>query len=144
MLRFGLKKIEASQYFGRLGAPKPGEASIFLGYIKMQKRWEAPKDSNDSIFWKSWKTSRELKEIEASQHFETLGASKPREAPKDSNDSIFWKSWKTSRELKEIEASQHFETLGLPNLERPQSFRGSKLKKIEASQHFRTLGAPQH
>ena len=33
---------------------------------------------------------------------------------------------------------------GLPNLERPQSFRGSRLKKIEASQHFGTLGAPKH
>ena len=30
---------------------------------------------------------------------------------------------------------------GLPNLERPQSFRGPRLKKIEASQHFGTLGA---
>ena len=27
-----IQKSEASQYFGTLGAPKPGEASIFLGF----------------------------------------------------------------------------------------------------------------
>ena len=32
MFRFGFKKIEASQYFGTLGAPEPGEASTFLGF----------------------------------------------------------------------------------------------------------------
>ena len=30
---------------------------------------------------------------------------------------------------------------GIPNLERPQSFRGSRLKKIEAFQHFGILKA---
>ena len=66
----------------------------------MQERWEAPKDSNDSIFRKFWKTSLELREIEASQHFETLGASKPREGPifsrfktqKDCGLSALWDS----------------------------------------------------
>ena len=73
------KKIEASQYFGRLGAPKPGEASIFLGFNC--KNAGRPQKTQTTIFWKSWKTSLKLKEIEASQHFETLGPSKPRETP---------------------------------------------------------------
>ena len=49
--------------------------------ILKQKRWEAPKDS---IFWRSWETVPQIRKIEASQHFGTVGAAKHWEAP------IFW------------------------------------------------------
>ena len=41
--------------------------------ILMQKHWEAPNDSNDSIFWRFWVGSPKIKKIEASQHFRSLG-----------------------------------------------------------------------
>ena len=36
----------------------------------------APKDSKDSIFWKSWETVLQIRKIEASQHVGTVGAAK--------------------------------------------------------------------
>ena len=63
MLRFGSKKIEASQYFGTLGAPKLGEASIFL--VFKCKNAGRPQ-----------KTGSKLKKIEASQHVGTVRAPK--------------------------------------------------------------------
>ena len=104
MLRFGLKKIEASQYFGTLGAPKPRDASIFLGFI--------------------CKNAGRPQKIVMTQSFGGLG----RPALK-------------SNRLRPLSILKLW---GLPNLERPQSFRGSRLKKIEASQHFGTLGAAEH
>ena len=47
-----------------------------LFVILKQKRWEAPKDSKDSIFSRSWGTVPQIKKIEASQHFGTVGAAK--------------------------------------------------------------------
>ena len=129
--------------------------------------------------------SIKTKQIEASQHFETLGASKPQEAPivlrfkteENSGLSTLWDSgssktlrslifWgfncKSAGKLQKTQMAQSLGSLGrpalksrlrplsilrlwgLPNLERPQSFRGSRLKQIEASQHFGTLGAPKH
>ena len=41
-----------------------------------QKRWEAPKDSKNSIFSRSWGTVSQIRKIEASQHFGTAGAAK--------------------------------------------------------------------
>ena len=104
LLRFGFKKIEASQYFGTLGAPKPGEASIFLVF-------------------KCKNAGRPQKTL-MTQFFGGLG----RRALKSNRlrPLIILKLW------------------GLPNLERPQSFRGSRLKKIEASQHVGTVRAPKH
>ena len=70
-------KIEASQCFGAPRVPKCSEASIFnLFVILKHKRWEAPKDSKDSFFWRSWETVPQIRKIEASQHFGTVGAAK--------------------------------------------------------------------
>ena len=44
-----------------------------LFVILKQKRWEAPKDS---IFWRSWEAVPQIRKIEASQHFGTVGAAK--------------------------------------------------------------------
>ena len=104
LFRFGFKKIEASQYFGTLGAPKPGEASIFLGF----------KCKNAERHQKTLMT----------QSFGSLG--RP--------------AWNT----KKLRPLSILKLCELPNLERPQSFRGPRLKKIEASQHFGTLGASKH
>ena len=52
-----------------------------LFVILKQKRWEAPEDSKDSIFWKSWETVPQIRKIEASQHFGTVRAAKHGEAP---------------------------------------------------------------
>ena len=47
--------------------------------ILKQKRWEAPKDSKDSIFWRSLGgCTQKIRKIEASQHFGTVGASAER------------------------------------------------------------------
>ena len=35
-----------------------------------------PKNSKDSIFWRSWKTVPQIRKIEACQHFGTAGAAK--------------------------------------------------------------------
>ena len=96
MFRFGLKKIEASQYFGTLGAPKPGEASIFLGF-KCKNAGRPQKTLMTQSFGGLGRPALYTKRL---RPLSTLG---------------LWK---------------------LPNLERPQSFRGSILKKIEASHHF--------
>ena len=101
LLRFGFK---ASQYFGTLGAPKPGEASIFLVF--------------------RCKNAGRPQMTLMTQSFGGLG----RPALK-------------SNRLRPLSILKLW---GLPNLERPQSFRGSKLKKIEASQHVGTLGAAEH
>ena len=47
-----------------------------LFVILKQKRWEAPKDSKDSIFSRSWESVPQIRKIEASQHFRTVGAAK--------------------------------------------------------------------
>ena len=131
----------------------------------MQKRWEASKDSNDSIFWRSWKTSLKHKKIEASQHFGTLGAPKHWEAPifsrfntqKDWGLSALWDcgSSKTLRGLnfvqvriQKIEASQYFGTLGAPKPGEASIFLGFKCKnagrpqKTLMTQSFGGLGRP--
>ena len=104
LLRFGFKKIEESQYFGTPGAPKPGEASIFLVF-------------------KCKNAGRHRKTL-MTQSFGGLG--------------------RPALESNRLRPLSILKLWGIPNLERPQSFRGSKFKKIEASQHFGTLGAPKH
>ena len=103
MFRFGLTKIEASQYFGTLGAPKPGEASILLGF-KCKNAGRPQKTLMTQSFGGLGRPALNTKRL---RPLSTLG---------------LWK---------------------LPNLERPQSFRGSILKKIEASHHFGTVRAPK-
>ena len=160
MLRFGFKKIGAFQYFGTLGAPKPGEASILLrfGFKEIEASQYfgtlgAPKPGEASILFRFG-----FKKVEASQYFGTLGAPKPGEA------SIFlgFKCKNAGRPQNTL-MTQSFGGLGRPalntkrlrplsilglwelqNTERPQSFRGSILKKIEASHHFGTVRAPKH
>ena len=83
LFRFGFKKIEASQYFGTLGAPNPGEASIFLGF-------------------KCKNAGRPQKTL-MTQSFGSLG--RP--------------AWNTKK-LRPLSILKLWE---LPNLERPQSFR---------------------
>ena len=80
LFRFGFKKIEASQYFGTLGAPKPGEASIFLGFT-CKNAGRPQKTLMTQSFGSLGRPAWNTKKIEASQHFETLRASAPREAP---------------------------------------------------------------
>ena len=124
-----LKKIEASQHFGTLGASKHWEASILFRFG--------------------------FKKIEASQYFGTLG-------PGEASIFLRFKCKNAGRPQKTLMTQsfgglgrpalytkrlRHLSTLGLwklPNLDRPQSFRGSILKKIEASHHFGTVRAPKH
>ena len=56
-------------------SPKVLRGLNFFVILK-QKRWEAPKDSKDPIFWRSWETVPQIRKIEASQHFVTVGAAK--------------------------------------------------------------------
>ena len=56
-------------------SPKVLRGLNFFVILK-QKRCEAPKDSKDSIFWRSWETVPQIRKIEASQHFGTVGAAK--------------------------------------------------------------------
>ena len=51
-----------------------------LFVVLKQKRWEASKDSKDSIFWRSSETVPQIRKIEASQHSGTRGAAKHGEA----------------------------------------------------------------
>ena len=105
--------FQRAQSFGglRRTASKPNKVRP----LSILRLWGLPNFERPQSF----RGSR-FKKIEASQHFETLGASKPREA------SIFFgiylqKCWKA-----------------------PKDCNDSRLKKIEASQHFGTLGAAEH
>ena len=72
-----------------------------LFVILKQKRWEAPKDSKDSIFWRSWEAVPQIRKIEAFQHFGTVGAAKNTDRPQSFG----------ILDLRKIEASQHFGTV---------------------------------
>ena len=56
-------------------SPKVLRGFNFFVILK-QKRWFSPKDSEDSIFRRSRETVRQIRKIEASQHFGTAEAAK--------------------------------------------------------------------
>ena len=85
----------------------------------MQKRREAPKDSNDSIFWKFWKTSLELKKIEALRLWGLPNSERPQ----------------SLRRLRPLS------TLGLWELQNTDTLVGWELQNLERPQSFGDLNA---
>ena len=127
---FGKVMFQQAQSFGglRRTASKPNK----LRPLSILRLWGLPNFERPQSF----RGSR-FKKIEASQHFETLGASKPREAP-------ILLRFKTQK----IEASQHFGALGAPKPGEASIFLGFKCKnagrpqKTQKTQYFGGLGRP--
>ena len=83
-----------------------------LFVILKQKRWEAPTDSKDSIFWRSWEAVPQIRMIEASQHSVGLWELQNTERPQSFR----------ILDLRKIEASHVLELPESQSAERPQSF----------------------